>query len=866
MASWWRRDPDREIDEEFETHLALETERQIENGVPAHDARDAATRRFGNVLRYREDTRAVRGIVWWEHLHLDLRVALRGIARRRFSTSAAIAALGVGMGGPAAALAVLLTVSTAVFSGIAEPDRVLMISETPPRQPAARLGATPETFEVWRGHSSFVQHLSAMQDARVLALAIDRDLPQNAAVQPIRVDLLPLLGVAPAIGRGFVPADEHSGSSPIALISHALWQQRFGGRADIAGVTVTVDGRTTTIVGVMPRGFWFGNRDVDLWVPLPAVTTDPATQYRVVARMRQGDTRAQVAARFAALAPQVAAAQPAREGGWGVHLDALGRGQWLTGDIPPGVLMLIAAVTLGLVAACANIAMVIVARGAARQKEAAVRSALGAGRSRLVRQFLTESIVVALLGGATALIVAYGALRLIAARAPADLASAFAVSLDWRLIVGVGMAALLVGILSGLAPAIMDSRVSLVPALKEAGYFAGAPARSRLRRILILSEVAITVMLLASVGLLIRGVMELEGSDVGFATGNLLVVRLDAVQHIGRPATPPPDVNLLLERIGALEGVEAVATAHAALPNMARQRPIRLPDAAGGAGITRAPVNAVSESYFETLGLQTVDGRAFSRPDRAAARTAIVSAAFARRHYPGGRVLGKTLRVDREEAPREIAGVVSDVRLGAIRSEPVPVVYVPFSVAAGNSADQPGLTLIVRTTGRAGVMADIREVLHDVDRAQTISSASTVEEMLAAGRQEIRLGVYMTAPILLLAMLLTVTGIYGLLAQSVAQRTHELAVRVALGAGPRDLLRLVVAQGLKLAAAGAAVGAAGALLLDRVLGSFLFGVTGEQPVALAGAALLVVVVTIAASIVPCRRAIHIDPSRTLKYE
>jgi predicted permease len=867
MAKWWRRHTDADIDEEFATHLALETSRQIDNGLPATDARDAAMRRFGNVLRYREDTRAVAGLVWWEQVRHDVRDAFRAIARRRLASAAAIVALGVGMGGPAAFMAILLSISTAVFPAVKDPDRLVMIWETGPREPERRRNVTRETLQVWRTQASFVRQLSATQPPTVLSLLTRDALPENVTVQPIAVDLLSLLDVAPETGRAFLATDDRADAAPVGLVSHAFWQTRFGGRADIVGSSLTLDGRAVTIVGVMPRGFWFVIRDVDLWVPFPAADRNPGAAYHVVARMNDGDDKASVAGRFAALTPQVAAAHPDREAGWGVRVDDIGPRELIAGGMHPGILMLISAAALGLLAACANIAMVMVARGAARQKETAVRSALGAGRGRLVRQFLTESIVVALAGGAMALVIAYGALRLVITRAPADLISAIAVGLDWRLIAGVTFASVVVGLLSGMAPALSDSRVNLVGALKETGYFGGSPSRSRLRRGLIVAEVTITVMLLACVGLLVRGVIDLEGTSPGFDPNNLLVLRLDSVQHIGRAATPPPDVDLLIERIGVIPGVQSVATARATLPEAARRQPVRTRGSATREGTRdQAPVNFVSAAYFRTLGLRVIDGRGFTAVDDAGASTAVVSESFVRRRFRGERVIGNVVRVGDEQSAREIIGVVSDVLARDLRREAIPIVYLPYSTTAASQEQQSTLTLLVRTTPGANVIGEIRRVVADINPLQTISSIRRINEVLAVGAQEVRVAVYLTAPILLLAVLLTMSGIYGLLAQTVTQRAHELAVRVALGAGRDDLLRLVVMQGLRLAGTGAVAGAVGALLLDRALGSFLFGVPAEQPVALAGAALLVVCVTLAASIVPCRRALHINPGQTLRYE
>ena len=782
--------------------------------------------------------------IWWEQLQHDLRSAVRAIARRKLASGAAVAALAVGMGGPAAVFAIVLTISTAVFPGVRNPNQLVMLSETPPREPGQRRDPTAETLRVWRTHGSLVQQLAPVQSPVVLNLrTAAADVAENVRVQAIGVDLLPLLGVSPAEGRPFDTRDDDLNAEPVALVSDTFAERRPEGRAGAVGAVIDLDGREVTIVGVMPLGFWFGSRDVDVWLPIPERDQNPAAQYPVVARMHDGDNANALSARLGSLSAQVAAAQPAREAGWGGRVDTIARSLPFGGQVPPGVLMLMAAAALGLLAACANIAMVMVARGVARQKETAVRAALGAGRGRLVREFLTESVVVSMAGGTAALFIMYAAFRLMVASAPPDLSAAVEMALDLRLVAAVLAGALVVGVLSGLAPALTDSRVHLVAALKETGYFGGAPARSRVRRVLIITEITITLMLLANTALLIRGVIDLERTSPGFDPDNLIAFRFDAVRHVGRPPTPPPEIDLLVERVAALRGIDSVGAARTTTPT--------------------AAINPVSETYFRTLGLRLMDGREFTTADRNS-RVVIVSEAFVRRRFPSGSVVGKAVTIGDETSAREIIGVVSDVMTGAMRRDPNPCVYVPLAAATRDR--QAGLTLLVRRAPGANVTTDIRRAVTAINPVQTITSVTVVREVLTVGAQEVRVSVYLTAPILVLAVLLAMTGIYGLLAQTVSQRTHELAVRVALGAGRRDLLRLIVMQGVKLAAVGAVAGSAAALALDRALGAFLFGLPSEQLAALLFSALLIIAVTLAASIAPCRRALHIDPGRTLKYE
>jgi putative ABC transport system permease protein len=784
----------------------------------------------------------VMSAIWWEQLRHDARTALRAVARRKLASGAAVAALAVGMGAPAAVIAIMLSISTGVFPGVRQQEQLVMLSETPPGEPRQRRDASIETVDVWRAHASFVQQIAPLQSPVLLNLRTG-DVPEVVRVQAIGVDLLPLLGVAPAEGRAFDARDDNPASAPVALVSDGFVERRTTGRVGAVGSAIELDGQRVTIIGVMPIGFWFGSREVDIWVPIPERDDNPSAQYRVVARMHGGDEAAALSARLSALGGQVAAAQPTRERGWGVRVDRIGSRSIFDEGMPPGVLMLFAAAALGLLAACANIAMVMVARGVARQKETAVRLALGAARGRLVREFLAESLLVSMAGGAAALLIVFAVFRLMVAGAPPDLSAAVNMALDWRLVASVLLVAFALGVLSGLAPALADSQVHVVAALKETGYFGGAPARSRLRRVLIVTEVTITIMLLANTALLARGSINMARTTPGFNPDNLLALRLEMVQHVGRAPTPPPDVDTLIERISAVPGIESVAAGRASLP--------------------AAPVNPVSETYFRTLGLRLLQGREFSNTDRNAA-VVVVSDTFARRRFANGTAVGERIQVGDESGTREIIGVVSDVMMGPMRLEPNPCVYIPF---ASSPPDQRrALTLLVRRTAGANVVGDVRRAVTAIDPVQTITTVQVVRDVLDIGMQEVRASVFMTTPILLLALLMAATGVYGLLAQTVSQRTHEFAVRIALGAGRRDLSRLVLEQGLRLSIAGAVVGAAGAFALERLLGAFLFGVPSDQFLAVAGAALLVTVVMLAAGIAPCRRALQIEPGRTLKYE
>ena len=377
--------------------------------------------------------------------------------------------------------------------------------------------------------------------------------------------------------------------------------------------------------------------------------------------------------------------------------------------------------------------------------------------------------------------------------------------------------------------------------------------------------VTITVMLLAGVTILVRGAIELAGVGPGFDASRVITLRIDPVQHIGRVTTPPPNTGFVLERFAAVSGVESVALGDGLIGS---RNTVLIPATGDVAAYEqrRVSVNPVTHQYFSTVGLRLIDGRGFHVDEQHGAPVAIVSEVFARQNFPEGRAIGRALRIGTDTTERTIVGVVSNVLLEGIRRQASPIVYVPASIDTPSEAANSGLGFLVRFTPGTKVIPDLHRALAAVEPLRTIAFAAVVRDALAAGAAEVRVTVYLAGPLILLALALTMSGIYGLLAQTVTHRTHEVALRVALGAERRDVLGLIVFQGLKLTTVGAIAGAAGALALDRMLGSFVLGVPGERPVALATATLLIVLATIIASIVPCLRALHIDPASTLRYE
>jgi predicted permease len=793
------------------------------------------------------------------------------------------------MGGPAGILVMFANFSTAVYSQVRDPDSLVVIMETPPQRPRDRQPATGATWRVWQPYLADQTGDVSVAHAPLGLTLSWSELPEPVTVQPIAPTLLPLLGVRVESGRGLVESDAAAGAPPVAVISDTFWWTRFGASPEAIGQVITVDGTRRTIVGVMPRAFWVTTRDVDVWVPIATPVAQQASLF-VVARLRPGDSVEAVAKRLDVLARDVETANPERERGWGLHVASLvprafpGWRSPLALPSPammleqPGVLMLVAAAGLALIVACANVAMLMLSRGAARLKETAIRSAIGASRARLVRQFLIESTLVSTAGGALTLLVVYAVLRLIVANNEELALAIGAPRMDWRVIGGVLGLAAIVGITAGIAPAVSDSRVNLISALKETGFFSSPSGRQRLRRSLLVAEVALTVMLLSVVALLMRGAADLDRTPPGFDAEGLLRVRLDQTNHLDRPSTPRPAIDRALAPLAGIQGVLSASAAAAVPPGMGFRTRIASIDGrdAESSGSAAAYVNGVGDGYFRTLGLTMLAGRSFGEhrndsqgrtiPEAEAGAEAVVSQAFARRYWQGTMPVGRTLTIEGETSPRIVVGVVSDQLLDGGRRLPAAIVFVPFADRVMRARTADVLQLLVRVSApRGDVVRSIRQAVAGVDPLQTVQ-ISAVKDVMEVGAAEVRVGAVLASPLTLLALLLTFSSVYGLLAQNVDSRAHDLAVRLTLGARRRDLFGLVIRDGVALSIVGAAIGIAAALIVDRFLTAFLFGVPGEQPIVLAGAALTMVLATVAAALVPYRRAVRIDPGRTLRYE
>jgi putative ABC transport system permease protein len=694
---------------------------------------------------------------------------------------------------------------------------------------------------------------------------------------------LQMLGVEAALGRTLLPDDGATGAGRVVVLSHGLWQRRFGADSSLIGRAITLNGEAYTVVGVLPQSFMLPGAEVEMASPL-VVSTDPrrtergSNFLRVFGRTRPGVTTAQAQADLAAVTERLRQ-QHAEENAKLTAPKVVALHDELVGGYRKALWLVLGAVGLVLLIACSNLANLLLARSTARHKEIAIRTALGASRLRLVRQLLTESMLLALMGGALGLFLASWGVDALLALSPQDLPRVHEVAIDARMLGFTLGVSLLAGFGFGLIPALQASRVDLNEELKgEARGLTGGAGHNRTRGVLVVSEIALSLVLLISAGLLVKSFFLLQRVTPGFNTGNLLLVRLSLPQaRYQKRETVADFYQKLTQRVESLPGVQAVGVA-SVLPlsgmNARADFTIVGRALASAQDAPGAQNRWVSPGYFRMMSIPLLKGREFTAQDAAQSLAVVViDEALARRYWPNQNPLGARLRIDDggAEPPREveIVGVVGDVKHVGLEDEPTPTVYAPvYQIPQGNvSSLINNMSLVVRTAGDPlALQSAVRREVQAVDRDVPASGARTMEQFLSASVAPRRfslllLGIFAGAALLLAAM-----GIYAVISYSVAQRTHEIGIRMALGAGRRDVLKMILGGGLKLILTGLAVGVSGAFALTRLMSSLLFGVSAVDPATFVIISALLSGVALLACYIPARRAMNVDPMEALRYE
>jgi predicted permease len=864
--------PEQDVDEELRFHLELSVERLVQSGMSPAAAREEALRRFGDVARYRdtcvelsrqrekEMSRALR----WGALVQDVRYGVRGLLRTPGFTLVAVLTLALGIGANTAIFGVVRGVLMRELPYPA-PERLVRLWQVAPETPKGYL-SVPD-MEDWRANSKSLEAAGAYQYAEGRS-----GMDMLGDGEPVRLQMafvtdgvFQAVGSAPLLGRPLQPQDHVHGQASVVVLSHGLWQRRFGGSADVVGRTVTLDNKPMTVVGVMPRGFDFPSPNVEAWMPVAYFKQNSVPWedrncrwLAGVGRLKPGVTVEAARAELTGVAKAIEAEHPntnARFSGATV----VPLHESMVGEVKTSLLVLLGAVAFILLIACANLANLLLARGTVREQELAVRAALGASPGRLARQLITESLLLAFAGGllglGVAVLGAEGLVRLAAGKLP----RASEVRLDGVVLAfTLGLTAF-TGILFGLLPALRATSPSLQPLLKGASSGQGAGGGKRLRGGLVVAEVALAVVLASGAGLAARSFEHLLSTDMGFEPKGLAVVSFsigsahdkDRLQYYQQ----------VLEAARAVPGVESVGAAKT-VPGQTDVEQVRLDVPERPGEQVRVNVLHISRDYFRTLRIPLKSGRDFTDADRRgenAQLVMLVNEMFVRRYGLQGDPVGQVLNIG---APVTIIGVVGDT-LQAGPSEPAePMLYLHVM-----QNTRSGVNLMVRGKGDPLLLAaSVQKAVWSVDRNQTITRVTTLEQMMSEVVARPRLLAVLMGLFAALGLLLGAVGIYGVLAYTVSQRRREIGVRLALGATTRDVLRMVVGGGLRLVAVGVAVGLAGALALARLMESVLYGVPPHDPLTFASVVVGLMGVALIASWLPARRASRVPPAVALRAE
>ena len=805
-----------------------------------------------------------------------MRYAIRTLRRSPGFTIIALLTLALGIGA-----------NTAIFSFVngvllkplpyRDPHGIVMVWEKPPG--GARNGISTLNFLDWKNQNTVFEHMAAINFGGNVTLT---GAGQPEELQGVRVSAsyFDIFGVQAVFGRTFAPDEDQLGKSQVVILSHRLWENRFGADPSIVGRTLTLSGKPCTVVGVMPAHSPFDRSYAQLWIPLSFEPRDMTRDYHWMlsfARLKPGVSLEKAQAGMDAIGARIAAAYPESNKGWGVTVERF-EDRIVGPQLRRSLFVLLAAVGAILLIGCANLANLTLARGAAREREIAVRASLGAGAWRLIRQLLTENLLVAAAGGALGLALGYAMIRgLILLAPPFSLPSEADVSIDPAILLFTLAVSLLTALLFGLAPAIHAARVDPASAMKEGGRSASSGAgRARLRSALIVAEVALAFVLLAGAGLLVGSFFRMLHVDTGFTSTNVTTARLPiARDRFAHPEQLLQYVRLLDDRLRAAPGVRDVAFSNVLpMQGWGDGMPFLV---AGHAFVDRANRRAcfykrVTGSYFRTLEIRLLRGRTFTdRDTRGGAPVIVINEEMARRYFKGEDPLGKRILIQEilygqpglgPEIPWEVVGIVGDEQTGSLIDTKSPGVYVTFDQSPTND-----LNMVLRASLDPRMLTSaIHAAVHAVDKDQAIADLETLEQIKSGTVSSDRMQTMLLAIFAALALLLAAIGIYGVISYSVTQRTHELGIRAALGASRGSLLGMVILRGMQLTLIGLAIGAAGALALTRLLASLLFGISPRDPVTLIGVAAVLSAVALLACYIPARRAAAVDPLVALRYE
>ncbi len=799
----------------------------------------------------------------------DIRYGIRMLMKKPGFTAIAVLTLALGIGANTAIFSVVNAVLLRPLP-YSDSERILWIEGINPSKGITESNISAPDFADWTTHNQVFEQMAIFAVGNAALTGNDAE-PERVARASVSASFFPLLGVTPAVGRTFLAEEELPGREPVAVVSHGLWQRRFGSDPNFVGKRIDVSGRPATVVGIMPAGYEFPER-TELWTPLRLnVGEEPRDNrsYSAMAKLKQSVTLTQAQAQMNTMTSSLAQEYEVTNAGWAVRLTRLQ--EEMIAELRPALLILFGAVGCVLLIACANIANLSLARGAARQKEIAIRNALGASRLRIIRQLLTESVLLSLLGGTCGLVLSIWLVDLLVAISPSDAPRFDEISLDGRVLGFTAIVACLTGVIFGLAPALAASKLDLNSTLQEGGRSATeGNRRNRVRSLLVVSEIALSLMLLVGAGLLIKSFMRLSEIHPGFNPENVLTMQFSLPSaRYPEPQQRADFFRRLLERVRTLPGVES-AGAVLSLPlggtnfsvgrSFIREgRPLTTEESRNASYLVTTP------DYFRTMQIPFVAGRSFTEQDTSQSpMVVVINETMARRHFASENPLGKRITIWRDEKfPREIVGIVGDVKPGGLEDETGEQMYVPHS----QDATWGLMTLAVRTRVQPlTLVGTVRAEVRALDKNQPIYNIQTMEQVRSTSLGNRRVSMLLFGVFAGIALLLAAAGLYGVIAYSVARRTHEIGIRMALGAQTSDVLKLVISQGMLLTFVGVAVGLVAAFVLTRLMSSLLFGVSATDPLTFVVVSIILIAIALLASYLPARRATKVDPGVALRYE
>lgn len=865
----------RRVDEDFQQelheHLEMLTAEGVGRGLPPEEARREARMKLGGMTQLRETNRELQGLPFLDTLIQDVRYGLRTLRKSPGFTTIAVLTLALGIGANTAIFSVIHAVLLRPLP-YDHPERIVLLWESNPAAGFNQFAVSPPNYSDWRKEAKSFEQMASVARGRFNYSGGAEPEQLNGA--RVAAPFFSVFGVQPALGRTFLAEDDVEGKAHVVVLGHGLWTRRFGADRNIVGKALMLDGQPYIVIGVMPEGFQTP-RQAELWLPSEFMPRDLGPGARgahylaVMGRLKPEVRMEQAQAEMTGIAKRLQEQYPDMNKGWTSLIISINEAT--VGNIRATLTVLFGAVGFLLLIACANVANLLLARATARQREIAIRTSLGAGRWRIARQLLTESVLLSTMGSALGLLLAEWGVRALRTLPPSNLPRAAGIQLDLTVMGFTAVLAFATGLLFGLVPALQGLRSAPAKTLKEGGRTSSAGGHG-MRSSLVVLETTLALVLLIGSGLLLKSFLRLQNVDPGYQSKNLLTgsVSLPRSKYASE-AQQTQFFDQLLSRLQIMKGVQAVGAASSnplegqgynfvfVTKELASLAPTEQPSAG---------FYSVSSDYFQTLGIPLLAGRYFRRQDNAGGpHVAIISQSVAKQFFRERNPIGQLIDIgnsgpEKGQIWREIVGVVGDVKDEGLAGNGSMALYEPYPQKPWS-----GMTVFLRTGGDPSQVAGaLRSQVLALDKDQPVAAIATGDELMANAVAQPQLRTLLLAVFAGVALVLAGFGVYGVMSNAVAQRTHEIGVRMALGAQRGAMLRLVVGHGVRLTLIGVVFGTGGALLLTRLMKGFLFQVTPTDPETFAAVAIFLAAVAFLASYIPARRAMRVDPVVALRYE